>query len=112
MLSLDDLPLEPGEKIVIGIFAEPLEDGSTHFASLEKDWIRYAHGSYDEDSYGTNQIGHSTGNSLSDATIKMFVKIGRDFGTVQAPVPYEFPQFKDPSMDGLRELFQKADPDS
>lgn len=106
MLNLDDLPLEPGEKLVVGQFEKPI-DGNTHFARLEKDWIEYARGSYDEDSYGTEQLAHCASTSLSTAIIKMFGKVGRKFGTVSAP--YEFPTFKDPSMDGLRELLQKAD---
>jgi len=108
MLSLDDLPIEPGENLVTGVFAKPQKDGSTHFARLDKEWIRYALGSYDEDSYGTEQVAHSLGNSLSEAIIKMFGSIGRSFGTVQAP--YQFPEFKDPSVDKLKELLTKTDP--
>lgn len=95
-MKFDDLPLEPEEKLVLG----PRQDGG-FFARLDKDWIEYDDSSYGGDRYGTKMLAHATGTTLSKAVVNLFTKLKRDFGTVQAPIPYEFPTFKDSGMDEL-----------
>ena len=100
-MDFDDLPLEPEEKLVLG----PLQDGG-FFARLDLDWIEYDDSSYGGDRYGTKTLAHATGASPSEAVVKMFAKAGRDFGTVQAPIPYSsgMPSFRDPSMAELEPI--------
>lgn len=106
-MNFDDIPLEPQEQLVMG----PLENGEGYFARLDKTWIQYAYGSYDEDSYGTDQVGFAKAPTLSGAVVKLFADLGRKFGTVQAPTPYELPSFKDPSMFGLQTVLGESKKD-